>query len=428
MIEQPSRTLVCSIVFVDIVEYSTKPVAEQLLLKQAFNKLLTGALEHVPARDRVVLDTGDGAGITFLGDPEDALYVAMSLRAAARAEATGAIAIRIGINLGPVRLVKDINGQMNIIGDGINVAQRIMSFAQSGQLLVSRSFYEVVSCLSLDYASLFSYVGARTDKHVREHEVYSVGIGTDAARRVLETGSLRVAPRGGRPRLIGNFGETRPFGVHRMALVGAPLAFALMVAGGVAVRAQVKPEAVPAPVAAARPAAQPAPKAAPAAKPEPAPQAQAGAALAKAEPKPQAAPDASVTVKQAAQAPEPVALSSTAAPAPAAPRPQAAKAPRKPASRPASKPARIEVAAAQPETAPPGPAPEPAPGSVQLNILPWGEVFVNGKSRGVSPPLRSVELPPGTHTIEVRNSTFPALTQRVEVRSGEPVRIRHRFR
>ena len=41
MIEQPSRTLVCSIVFVDIVDYSTKPVAEQLLLKQAFNRLLS---------------------------------------------------------------------------------------------------------------------------------------------------------------------------------------------------------------------------------------------------------------------------------------------------------------------------------------------------------------------------------------------------
>jgi class 3 adenylate cyclase len=413
MIEQPSRTLVCSIVFLDIVEYSTKPVAEQLLLKQAFNKLLTGSLEHVSARDRVVLDTGDGAGITFLGDPEDALFVAMSLRAAARAEATGAIAIRIGINLGPVRLVKDINGQMNIIGDGINVAQRIMSFAQSGQLLVSRSFYEVVSCLSLDYASLFSYVGARTDKHVREHEVYSVGIGTDAARRVLETGSIRVAPRGTAPRIIGRLGETRPFGVHRMALLGAPLAFALMVAGGVAVRAQVKPEAAPAPVAAARPAAKAAP------------------AQASASPKTDsrtAAPrgEAPAGAPQAADA----SRTATTALAPAAPQPQAAQAPRKPAPRPAAKPARIEVAAAKPEAAPPpaAPAPEAAAGLLQLSILPWGEVFVNGKSRGVSPPLRSLELPPGAHTIEVRNTTFPAHTRRVEVRSGEPVRIRHQFR
>jgi class 3 adenylate cyclase len=426
MIEQPSRTLVCSIVFLDIVEYSTKPVAEQLLLKQAFNKLLSSALENVPTRDRVVLDTGDGAGITFLGDPEDALFVAMSLRAAARAEATGAIAIRIGINLGPVRLVKDINGQMNIIGDGINVAQRIMSFAQSGQLLVSRSFYEVVSCLSLDYASLFSYVGARTDKHVREHEVYSVGIGTDAARRVLETGSLRVAPRGARPRLIGHLGEARPFGVHRMALVGAPLAFALMVAGGVAVRAQVKPEAAPAPVAAVRPAA----KAAPAPKPEPAPQIQASAALSNTEAKHAAAKaDAPGAAAKAAEAPRAAAPATTALPSAAA-KPQAAQSPRKPPPKPAAKPARVEVAAAKPEAAPPpsAAAPEPAAGILQLSILPWGEVFVNGRSRGVSPPLRSIELPPGAHTIEVRNTTFPAYTQRVEVRSGEPVRLRHRFR
>ena len=393
MIEKPSRTLVCSIVFLDIVEYSTKPVAEQLLFKQAFNKLLSSALENVPARDRVVLDTGDGAAITFLGDPEDALFVAMSLRAAARAEATGAIAIRIGINLGPVRLVKDINGQMNIIGDGINVAQRVMSFSQSGQLLVSRSFYEVVSCLSLDYASLFSYVGARTDKHVREHEVYSVGIGTDAARRVLETGSQRIAPRGAAPRLIGELTDARPFGVHRLALLAAPVLFALMVGGGVAVRAQVKSPVQGQPVSAAvRPAVKP--TVTPAPKAEVAPAATA---------KPAPAPKAEVVA----------AAKLDAAAAPKSRQP-------------------VQTAAAQPAPKPEAEAPVRAPvgtaGVIQLAILPWGEVFVDGRSRGVSPPLRAIELPPGRHTIEVRNTTFPVHTRRIEVRSGEPVRIRHQFR
>jgi len=393
MIEQPSRTLVCSIVFLDIVEYSTKPVAEQLLFKQAFNKLLSSALENVSARDRVVLDTGDGAAITFLGDPEDALFVAMSLRAAARAEATGAIAIRIGINLGPVRLVKDINGQMNIIGDGINVAQRVMSFSQSGQLLVSRSFYEVVSCLSLDYASLFSYVGARTDKHVREHEVYSVGIGTDAARRVLETGSLRVAPRGAAPRFIGELTDARPFGLHRMALLGAPLAFALLVGGGVAVRAQMRPppEAVPA-SAAVKPAAKPAPRVA------------TPVGVAKAEPTPAAKAEARAKAPKAEAAPTPR---------------------KKPVAKP--QPA-TQVAAANPETSAAVPARLAAAGVIQLAILPWGEVFVDGRSRGVSPPLRTIEVPPGPHTIEVRNTAFPAHTRRIEARAGEPVRITHRFR
>lgn len=405
MIEQPSRTLVCSIVFLDIVEYSTKPVAEQLILKQAFNRLLSSSLEYVPARDRVVLDTGDGAGITFLGDPEDALFVAMQLRGAARTEATGAIAIRIGINLGPVRLVKDINGQMNIIGDGINVAQRVMTFAQSGQMLVSRSFYEVVSCLSLDYASLFSYVGARTDKHVREHEVYSVGIGTDAARRVIETGSRRVAPRGSTPRLIGELTDVRPFGVHRMALLVTPLLFALLVGGGFAVRAQVRPAEVQPPAAKAQ-----APK--PAVSP----------VAAKA-----AAPDKPVAVALA----QPAALQPKAESVPA-PKPAKTLTPAQKEARRLALAARAERAqAAKTEAAQPTQTPAPvasASGTVQLAILPWGEVFVDGKRRGVSPPLRAIEVSPGTHTIEVRNTSFPSHAQRVEVRAGEPVRIRHHFR
>jgi class 3 adenylate cyclase len=381
MIEQPSRTLVCSIVFLDIVEYSAKPVAEQLLLKQAFNKLLSSALENVAPRDRVVLDTGDGAGITFLGDPEDALFVAMSLRAAALAESSGAIAVRIGINLGPVRLVKDINGQINIIGDGINVGQRVMTFAQAGQLLVSRSFYEVVSCLSLDYASLFSYVGARTDKHVREHEVYSVGIGTDAARRVIEIGSRRVAPRRRAPRLIGELTDVRPFGVHRIAFIGAPLAFVLLVSGGVAVRAQMHhPQLALKPVPHAVKTVTPAP----------------------ARTKTSPAPETDTALERAQPDAQPRAA------APAEPTQSVAAAPARAQARPAA-------------AASPG-------GVIQLAILPWGEVFVNGKSRGVSPPLRSVDVPPGTHTIEVRNTSFPTHTRRVKVRAGEPVRIRHRFR
>lgn len=117
MTDTSSRTLVCSIFFLDIVEYSRKPVADQLQLKQLFNAILATALKPVAARDRVVLDTGDGAAITFLGDPEDALLVAMAIRDAVAAEPR--LAVRMGVNLGPVRLVRDLNAQLNIIGDGI---------------------------------------------------------------------------------------------------------------------------------------------------------------------------------------------------------------------------------------------------------------------------------------------------------------------
>src|SRR3977135_3662764 len=109
-------------------------------------------------------------------------------------EATGEDSVRMGINLGPVKLVKDINGHPNIVGDGINVAQRIMSFADAGQILVSRSFRDVVSCLSDYYAALFKFEGSRTDKHVRDHEVYAVGDSEAALLRAKHGVAQRAAP------------------------------------------------------------------------------------------------------------------------------------------------------------------------------------------------------------------------------------------
>src|SRR5256714_12588228 len=222
--ESSSRTLVCSVLFLDIVEYSRKPVAEQLQLKQLFNAVLAKALDQVAAADRIILDTGDGAAVTFMGDPEDALFAAMSVR-----DMASTVPVRLGVNLGPVRLVKDLNDQVNIIGDGINVAQRVMSFSRPGQLLVSRSFYEVVSCLSRDYQRLFHHEGARTDKHVREHEVYSVVGGTPAARRLAQTVTESAQ---GETRL-GWFARPGVLGVRRSALVGAALAFLRLGGGGV---------------------------------------------------------------------------------------------------------------------------------------------------------------------------------------------------
>jgi class 3 adenylate cyclase len=182
MTNTANKTFICSVVFLDIVQYSRKPVDEQIQLKSRFNALLSEAIKDVAVNDRIILDTGDGAAISFLGDPEDALFVALNLRDAMIGEKgpdTPPIPVRIGINLGPVKLVRDINRKRNLIGDGINIAQRVMSFAEPGQVLVSRSYYDVISCLSREYANLFHYEGPRADKNVREHQIYSV----DPARK-----------------------------------------------------------------------------------------------------------------------------------------------------------------------------------------------------------------------------------------------------
>ena len=187
---QSSRTLVCSVLFVDIVGYSRLGVTQQIQLKERFNDVLAAALQDTPRADQVLIDTGDGAAVTFLGDPERALFAALSVF-----DNVGELPVRMGINLGPVYVTKDINGRENVIGDGINVAQRIMSFAQPGQLLVSRSFYDVVLLISAEYAAMFQAVGGRTDKHERTHEVFAVNPAVRVGRRVAKVHARRSAER-----------------------------------------------------------------------------------------------------------------------------------------------------------------------------------------------------------------------------------------
>jgi len=174
------------VVFLDIVDYSKKSVSQEILIKERMNSCVSRAIEHISENDLIILDTGDGVALCFLGDPEDALFVALSLRDEFGHNHQSdrlPIPVRIGINLGPVKVVKDINRQLNILGDGINVAQRVMNFADPNQILVSRSFHEVISCLSQEYARLFHYLGLRKDKHIREHAVYEVkSLGTDRHR------------------------------------------------------------------------------------------------------------------------------------------------------------------------------------------------------------------------------------------------------
>jgi hypothetical protein len=213
--EPPSsenRTFICTVVFLDLVDYSRQPVGQQVALKKRLNELIARSLAHVPESDRLIVDTGDGAALCFFGDPEDALFAATSLREAVIADPGPTDArLRIGINLGPARVVRDLNGNRNVIGDGINAAQRVMGFAAPNQILVSRSYYEVVSHISLDYARLFQYAGLHRDKHIREHEVYEIQIapglappaggGRDAAR-TGDAPAAVVEPRAWSPELL----------------------------------------------------------------------------------------------------------------------------------------------------------------------------------------------------------------------------------
>src|SRR5713101_1429878 len=402
MAEHTNRTFICSVLFLDIVEYSKQVVGIQIALKERFNAALTEAIAGVATDDRIILDTGDGAAVSFLGDPEDTLFAGMSLRdAVAGQDVTSGpqLQIRVGVNLGPVRLVKDINGQPNIIGDGINVAQRVMSFAEPGQILVSRSYYDVMARLSEDYAKLFHYEGAKTDKHVREHEVYAISSAPSNLRRTvpvpspkptLRLPSLRI-PKFPKLRLRG-WPDT--LAVNSKLLVAAPLAFTLIVGTGVIARSHRDLDG----------------------------EGKTGASMA-------AAPTVGARESVPAQTHEPKAPPQVREPTTPRRARDAVAAPKAGAPLQTAKANETEATlkAKEPELVATVPAPV-REATLNIVALPWAEVFVDGTRQGVSPPLRSIPLRPGRHRVELRNGSFPAHVQTVELKPGTELSVTHRFR
>ena len=418
MLDQANRTFICSVVFIDLVGYSKKTVTEQIRLKTSLTNNLSEAIKDIPVNDRIILDTGDGAAISFLGDPEDALFVTLSLREAmarenaAESEASGEDAVRMGINLGPVKLVKDINGHPNIIGDGINVAQRIMSFARPGQIVVSRSYYDVVSNLASEYSKLFSYEGSRTDKHVREHEIYVVGHHEGAMQKAKDGMKDRATATTSQPRRplasaatgSSTVTLTMPSFVHdkrKLTLVAGSLATLVIILG---VLVATKKPSTPL-MAASAPAS--------ATRPDLAPPADAAKSV---EP---AKPEAKVL------SPSPSSAVTPPGPSPDAPK-DATKGTIAKAASSSADSAKGYMAKADAAKADLASSAIP-PATLVFSVSPWGEIFVNGKSQGVTPPRKFLKLDPGKYKIEVRNTTFPAHTETVDLKSRDEVTVRHRF-
>ena len=432
MLDQANRTFICSVVFIDLVGYSKKPVTEQIRLKTSLTSNLSEAIKDIPVNDRIILDTGDGAAISFLGDPEDALFVTLSLRekmisegmATTVAETSGEDSVRMGINLGPVKLVKDINGHPNIIGDGINVAQRIMSFARPGQIVVSRSYYDVVSNLASEYAKLFHYEGSRTDKHVREHEIYVVGHHEGALQKAKDGMKDRASSTTPNPRRPGSATGTSTVTLSIPAFVNDRKKLTMVAAGlgglvvvlGILV-ATKKPStaeisaAAPPPVEAAKPAEK-----------KPAPTTVASTAAPTGEP--------AKPVTETAKPPETKVLEPTPSSAvipPPAPPADASKTAMADVKKEGEKAAKDKAAAEALKTGQGEPLKTGIPATLVFSVQPWGEIYVNGKSRGVTPPMKSIKLDPGKYKIEVKNTTFASHVVNLDLKARDEITVRHRF-
>jgi hypothetical protein len=69
----------------------------------------------------------------------------------------------------------------------------------------------------------------------------------------------------------------------------------------------------------------------------------------------------------------------------------------------------------------------PSPAVITFAVKPRGEIFVDGISKGLSPPLKNLEVDAGKHVITIRNPGSPPLEISLNLKAGEETTITHTF-
>jgi class 3 adenylate cyclase len=131
------------ILFLDLVGYSKLLVDQQKELLDKLNQVVrsTEQVRLAEAEGKLFkLPTGDGMVLVFTNNPEAPLECALEISKTLQSHPD--IKLRMGLHSGPVNPVADVNDQSNLAGAGINVAQRVMSCADAGHILLSKHFAE----------------------------------------------------------------------------------------------------------------------------------------------------------------------------------------------------------------------------------------------------------------------------------------------
>ncbi len=82
--------------------------------------------------------------------------------------------VRIGMDTGPVYIIKDLAGNDNVWGPGIIMARRVMDLCGENQIYASSRIADHVSNLSSEYKSIMHKVGDYTTKHDEPLVIYNV--------------------------------------------------------------------------------------------------------------------------------------------------------------------------------------------------------------------------------------------------------------
>src|SRR6266480_2113510 len=134
---------IAHVLFIDIVGYSKLSINDQ---RAAIDELTQAVrtseqFQNAEAVARLLkIPTGDGMALVFYKSPEEPVECALEISRALKDHPK--IRLRMGVHSGPVSGVIDVNGQANLAGAGLNVAQRMMDCADAGHILLSKHVAE----------------------------------------------------------------------------------------------------------------------------------------------------------------------------------------------------------------------------------------------------------------------------------------------
>ena len=134
---------IAHLLLIDVVGYSKLLVNEQVELLQELNQIVrsTECFRAAEASGKLIrVPTGDGMALLFLRNPEEPVRCALEISEALKDHPD--IQVRMGVHSGPVNRVKDVNDKTNIVGSGMNIAQRVLDCGDAGHILLSKHVAE----------------------------------------------------------------------------------------------------------------------------------------------------------------------------------------------------------------------------------------------------------------------------------------------
>lgn len=171
------KTATYSLLAIEIIDFASKTLANQTDIKSLLNSTINLAMIDIPLADYVIVDTLSGTTIAYCGPLQDALenalFIAITIRDEIHknnAQTYRSIYVQFGISLGAARLSESPNVPASLVGEGVEDAKRIASFANPNQILASLDYVEEASKLTDEIAQMFE----KYEMHAHHQDVYAV--------------------------------------------------------------------------------------------------------------------------------------------------------------------------------------------------------------------------------------------------------------